>query len=159
MRSTKKTALAGMLTALTVLVMLIGMIDSMDLSASMFGGLMVLVAMIELGNGYAAGVYAASGVISVLFVPSAGIVFICFSGIYPLAKCFIEKLPSTLLKWVVKLAVFAVATVVYVKFALLPSEVTWQMYPFSLAAMVLYDITLSAFAVFYIRKIKNRIKR
>ncbi len=158
MRGTKKTALAGMLTALTVLIMLVGMIDSMDLSAAMLGGLVVLVAMTELGNGYAFGVYAAAGIISVLFVPSAGITFLCFGGIYPILKSYIEKMRIGPLKWLIKIIIFAVMTVLYVKLAVLPTEVTWYLYPFSFAAMLLYDVTLKAFSVFYIRKIRNRFK-
>ncbi len=162
MKQAKRPALAGMLAALAVVIMfLMSLIDTLDLTAAMFGGLIVTVALVEMGSGYALAVYAASSVLAFVLLPNkfAAIEFACFAGFYPVVKKYIERIRLFALRWLVKLALFAVVLVPVIQFGLLGFETVWYLYPFAAAAMILYDVTVRFFAIFYIRNIQPKLRR
>ena len=64
-KKSKEVALAGMLTALAVVILFLGsLVELLDLSAAALAALVVMVAVIELGNGKAFAVYLAAAVLS-----------------------------------------------------------------------------------------------
>ena len=64
-KKSSSIAMAGMLSALAVVILYLGsLIELLDLSASVLGALAVMVAIVELGRGYAWGVYLVSAVLS-----------------------------------------------------------------------------------------------
>ena len=66
-KKSKEIALAGMLSALAVVILFLGsMIELLDLSAAALAALVVMVAVIDLGNGKAVAVYLVSAILSVL---------------------------------------------------------------------------------------------
>ncbi|MBO7157905.1 MAG: hypothetical protein J6W31_04805, partial [Clostridia bacterium] len=107
-KKSKEIALAGMLSALAVLILLLGsMIVLLDLSAAALAALVVMVAMIDFGNGKAVAVYLVSAILSVLMFPkTASIVFAAFVGYYPVLKVYLDKIRPKVLQYAVKLVLF-----------------------------------------------------
>ena len=93
-KKSKQVALAGMLSALAVVILFLGsMVELLDLSAAALAALAVMVAVIELGNGKAFGVYLVSSLLSVLLFPkTASVVFAAFVGYYPVLKVYLDKI-------------------------------------------------------------------
>ena len=60
MRKAAKTALGGMATALSVIVLLLSAIDVLSITAAAVAGMITLFCVIELSKSWAFGVYAAS---------------------------------------------------------------------------------------------------
>ena len=87
MKKSKKTAVAGVLTALCVIFLFIGsLFQTLDLSAAGLGSIIVLIAMIELGKSWAFGVYVSASVLSLILLPnkSAALIFALLVGFYPI---------------------------------------------------------------------------
>ncbi|MBQ3153894.1 MAG: hypothetical protein IJB88_01560, partial [Clostridia bacterium] len=62
-KKSKAVATSGVLAALAVVILLLGsLIELLDLSAAAMASLVIMVAVIDLGIGYAAGVYAVAAV-------------------------------------------------------------------------------------------------
>lgn len=156
-----------MLSALAIVFLLLGaMIETLDLSAAAMASLAVMVALIELGKGWACGVYAVSALLSVLMFPRlATVTFAAFLGYYPVLKVYLDRIKPRLLQYVVKLAIFNA----FLFLALwlvegligietdLPEGMLWAMYVMANATFALFDFALALLAPFYIKKIKNRM--
>lgn len=162
MKHTKRVAAAGMLSALAVVIMLIiGLFDSFDLAAAFLGGMVVAVALIELGPGYALAVCAVASVLSAVILPNklVCIEFIGFAGWYPIVKKYIERIRIMPLRLAVKLLLFAAIVIPVTAFELIGMQNVWYLYIFFLISLMLYDVTLQYFSVFYINNIQKKIKR
>lgn len=162
MKHTKRVAAAGMLSALAVVIMLIiGLFDSFDLAAAFLGGMVVAVALIELGPGYALAVCAVASVLSAVILPNklVCIEFIGFAGWYPIVKKYIERIRIMPLRLAVKLLLFAAIVIPVTAFELIGMQNVWYLYIFFLLSLILYDVTLQYFSVFYINNIQKKIKR
>lgn len=162
MKHTKRVAAAGMLSALAVVIMLIiGLFDSFDLAAAFLGGMVVAVALIELGPGYALAVCAVASVLSAVILPNklVCIEFIGFAGWYPIVKKYIERIRIMPLRLAVKLLLFAAIVIPVTAFELIGMQNVWYLYIFFLLSLMLYDVTLQYFSVFYINNIQKKIKR
>ena len=106
--TTKKIALAALLSALGIICLALGsLIETLDLSAAAFAGFAVAIATIELGGGYPMMIYFAISVLSILVLPNRYPVlfFISFLGYYPIAKSNIERLHPAV-SWVIKFSLF-----------------------------------------------------
>lgn len=162
MKHTKRVAAAGMLSALAVVIMLIiGLFDSFDLAAAFLGGMVMAVALIELGPGYALAVCAVASVLSAVILPNklVCIEFIGFAGWYPIAKKYLERIRIMPLRLAVKLLLFAAIVIPVTAFELIGMQNVWYLYIFFLLSLMLYDVTLQYFSVFYINNIQKKIKR
>lgn len=158
-----------MLSALAVVFLLLGaMVELLDLSAAAMASLTVMVAVIELGKGWACGVYLVSALLSVLMFPqTATIVFAMFLGFYPVLKVFLDRIKPLLLQYAVKLVCFnaflvaafwLIKKLVGVENAWLDSNL-WVLALLGNATFVVFDFALAKLAVFYIVKIKNRMRK
>ena len=71
MKRIGSVALCGILCAAAMVIMLLGsLISALDLSAAVAAGLTVAVAVIECGMGWAAGLYTATSVLSLVLLPA-----------------------------------------------------------------------------------------
>ncbi len=162
MKHTKRVAAAGMLSALAVVIMLIiGLIESFDLAAAFLGGIIISVALIELGSGYALAVCLVTSILAVVILPNklVCIEFAGFAGWYPIVKKYIERIRPTFLRLTAKLLLFAAVVIPVTAFELIGMQNVWYLYIFFAFSLILYDVTLQYFSLFYINNIQKKIKR
>lgn len=168
-KKSRSVALAGMLAALAVVLLLFGsLFELLDLSASAMASLAVMVALIELGKGWACGVYAVTAVLSLLLFPSrtAPITFAAFIGYYPVLKVYLDRIKPRLLQYFAKLLPFN--AFLFVSLWLLERLINaqsdwlsggWPIYVLGNVTFLIFDFALARLSLFYIVKIKNRIRR
>lgn len=160
-----RTALAGMLAALSVVILFAGYATGvMDLTAIAASSVLTAIAVVELGGIYPYLIWAVVSVISFLMVPgelAAG--YLLFGGIYPMLKLYFERLPRVL-EWVVKLsygAVVLAAMYLLSKFVFgIPDEAGWLMVglAFGYAVFfVLYDYAISVAMTLYTKKLRPKL--
>lgn len=167
--NTKSVALAGMLSALAVVFLLLGsIVELLDLSAAAMASLVVMAALIELGKGWACGVYAVSALLSLLLFPqTATVAFALFLGYYPILKVFLDRIKPGFLQYAVKLLCFN--AFLLVTFWLIKTLIgadsewlsgsLWALFLLGNATFAMFDFALAKLAVFYIVKIKNRMRK
>ena len=171
MRKTKKVTLSAMMVALaTVLIVVGGYFEFVDLTASAIASLLVIFVYVEIGRYYAIGVWLCTTLTTFLFLPAKIMLpilyFMVFGG-YPILKAYIERLPRKI--WLIVKLVFA--NVIFValiaiyefifKLPLFDTEIfalKVGLYVFLNVAFVVYDIFLSVALRLYLLRFRNRIK-
>ena len=116
MRKTEsqKIALCGVLGALSVVLLLVGAaLQIGTYAAPMLAAFLLIPVLDEYGPKYALLLYATVSVLSVLLVPELELAFfyVFVIGYYPVLRQQLARIKSTLLRWVIKFAVFNGATV------------------------------------------------
>ncbi len=161
-----RTALAGMLAALSAAVLFAGYATGvMDLTAIAAASLLSAISVVELGGVYPYLIWVSVSVISFMTVPgevAAG--YLLFGGIYPMLKMYFEKLPRVL-EWVAKLCYGAVVlAVLWVlsKFVFgIPDEAGWVMIGLGVGYalfFVLFDYALSVAITMYMVKLRPKLR-
>ena len=159
-------ALAGVLTALAVVFLLVGsLFELLDLSMAAVASLAIMVALIELDWKWALGVYAAASAISLLILPNAaGVVFAGFLGYYPVLIVLLDRIRNRILQYGVKILLFGLFLgVTYLLLWLLAGpENEWismakWLIPISVLTFLVFDFCLSRLAVFYVRRIRKHL--
>ena len=82
---------------------------SATIAAPAVASVVMLLAVLELGKGWAFGVYAAASILALLIIPSkeAAVLYAVFFGYYPILKAVLEKkLRQRVIEWIVKLVLF-----------------------------------------------------
>ena len=174
MSKSGKIALGGLLTALGVVLMfLTGLIPIGTYALPAIAGVLLIVAVIEIGAKWAWMIYAAVAVLSLLFAADkeAALLFVLFFGYYPVLKSFLERISNKVLSWISKFAVFNVAVVacffLAVNFLQLPED-SFTVFGFYLpwvflipgnAVFLIYDIALSGLVATYVEKLHHRVTK
>ena len=163
MSKSGKIALGGLLTALGVVLMfLTGLIPIGTYALPAIAGVLLIVAVIEIGAKWAWMIYAAVAVLSLLFAADkeAALLFVLFFGYYPVLKSFLERISNKVLSWISKFAVFNVAVVacffLAVNFLQLPED---SFTVFGNAVFLIYDIALSGLVATYVEKLHHRVTK
>lgn len=169
MRPALKVAFGAMLTALAVVLLFIGGITgTLDLAAAALASFCVIFAVIEMGYGSAFLVYAATSVLGLLLpVKTPAIFFVAFFGYFPLVKSLSEKL-SRLISYVIKLAVYSVASFVMVAFSLvvITEDIATgnklmllyvALYLVCAVVLVIYDVALTRLITVYITSLRKKL--
>ena len=171
MSKSGKIALGGLLTALGVVLMfLTGLIPIGTYALPAIAGVLLIVAVIEIGAKWAWMIYAAVAVLSLLFAADkeAALLFVLFFGYYPVLKSFLERISNKVLSWISKFAVFNVAVVacffLAVNFLQLPEDsftvfgiyLPWVFLILGNAVFLIYDIALSGLVATYVEKLHHR---
>lgn len=107
MSQSGKTALGGMITALSVVILMPTALEVFVYALPAFAGMLIMFSIIELDKKWAFGIYVAVSIVSLLLVPNkeAAILYAAFFGYYPVLKAIFEsKLP----KWAEYICKFAV---------------------------------------------------
>ncbi len=171
-----------MLAAIGTVVLLLGsLFQIIDLSMAALASFVCIIAVIELGTGYAWIIYAVVGVLSVILRPSsfAPWVYVAFLGYYPIIKEKFEKL-GKVISWILKIATFNVAfsaciAIVYlVMFRYIGNVfeffnlmlgfpgagklVATGLYLFVNFVFIIYDVALTRVISMYIFKLRPRFK-
>lgn len=114
MKQSSKTALGGIVSALSIVLMLMtAVIPFMSYALPLIAGALLILMVIEINKSWAFIVYVAVSLLSVLVVPDkeAATFYIAFFGYYPIIKSTLEKHLPNVVEWIVKLLIFNVATV------------------------------------------------
>lgn len=112
LKRTSRVALGGMVAALCVVLMLLtGVLPFLTYAVPAMAGMLMVVTVIECGHKWALLVYLAVSLLSLLMAPDkvAAFVFVFFLGYYPILKDALERIPSRIGQWLVKLLLFNVS--------------------------------------------------
>lgn len=107
--NTKKLAVSGMMTALTVMLLLLSNIIAIGTyTFPAAAGILILILSYAAGKSYAWSGFTAVSLVSFLLCSDKETVlcFVLFFGYYPLLKDNAEKIPVKLLSYLVKLVIF-----------------------------------------------------
>ena len=170
MKQTSKTALGGIVSALSVTLMLLtGIIPFMTYALPLAAGALLILMVIEINKRWAFIVYAAVSLLGILVVPDkeAAVFYIAFFGYYPIIKSTLEKHLNIVVEWVVKMLIFNLSTVAgyfFTTYVLgVPFDETGEFGKYSLiillvlanAVFIAYDIMLTRFITLYLRKFRK----
>ena len=113
MSQSAKTAIGSMVTALSVVIMIPTALDIFCYALPAIAGMLIMFCIIETVKKWAFGVYVASSIISLMFVPNkeAAVLYACFFGYYPIVKAILESKVPTVVEYILKFAVFNISVV------------------------------------------------
>ncbi len=113
LKNSKKTAFSGLITALSVVAMLLAYFPYFTYAIPAFAGALMFVICIEVGRRWAVGAYIASALI-VLFIceKEAATLFVGLFGYYPIVKGILEQYLKTSVAWLIKFAIFNVSALI-----------------------------------------------
>ena len=175
-----KTAIGGMAAALSVVLLIPTALDLFVYALPALAGFLTLFCVIELGKGWAFGVYGATSILSLLLVPNkeAAVMYVAFFGYYAIVKALLEnsKLPRAA-EYLLKFLVFNAAVVsaylvlIYV-FGMplddvlgLDGDVWWAKYalPVMLVSgnvvFLVFDFALTRMAMVYLKVFQPKLRR
>ena len=150
-----RVALGGVLAAGSLAVLwLASVTPTGQLGITAAAGLFPVAAVLSAGRAAGYLCWAAASILGLLLVPDKGAVllYLCFLGVYPVAKSRLESLKSRPAEWLGKLVFFnAALTLLWFGFRarLLPAlpewmtEQVWILYAAGNLIFVLYDLALS----------------
>lgn len=162
----KKPAFLGLCTALCVIFLAFASyLKTNTIFFTLFSTALVMLGAYEYKSGGGLLVYFCSAVLAIFVLPDkkVSLYFTLFFGYYPILKGLIEKKSARSLQWILKISVGTVGffAVWFFFSTFFFSEVPFPfmfMYFLSLAVFVVYDIVLSVFLKFYLKRIKPNIK-
>ncbi|MDD6011252.1 MAG: hypothetical protein PUC33_00215 [Oscillospiraceae bacterium] len=180
MSQSAKTAIGGMSVALSVVLMLATVIGIWTYALPAIAGLLIMFCVIELNKKWAAGVFAAVSILSLILLPNkeAAVFYTCFFGCYPIIKAILESKLPRVAEYILKFAVFNVgillAGVIMVKLFGMPmaellgtegEQGAWVKYALPLTIAVgnvtflAYDFMLTFEAALYIRRWQKKFRK
>lgn len=169
-------SLCGIMSGLSLVMMFfLSMIPAFEYISPAVSGVLLWVVAERLGTKYGIISYAAVGLLCLFLTPNyeASMMFIFLLGYYPMVRQYFMKLPHFLLKWLVKLAVYAAAAIacywllinLFNMHQLLEDMGefgeygAWILLAMGAAVFVLYDIFLGLFEPFYEKVMKPKIAK
>lgn len=166
MNKTKKITLAAILSALGVIVLMLGSIFTMlDLTMVAVASLLVVMAVIELGGFYPYLIWLVTGVLACLLLPDkfSAILYVIFGGIYPILKAMFERF-HFIAAWILKLSYFNTMLTLLILlcsyiFKMPDTELSfnWIVYLLCNGVFVLYDIAASEMIILYMIKLRKTL--
>lgn len=176
--SKRNTALTvtfcGMMAALGVVLMLFGSVLAvLTYAAPLLASLCLIPVLHEFGKGRAALCYIASAVLSALLCPDKELAFFYVAlGYYPIIRPLFLRIPSKALRFLAKLAFFAVVTGALYAFLYFVLRLDAVMKDLGEAGTVMnvvffagltlclliYDMGLAVIDLLYIRRIRPKLK-
>ena len=115
MRNSSKTAMGGMIAALSLVIMLLtAVVPYLQYALPAMSGALLIVMVIEISKSWALCSYVAVSILSFLIQPNkeAAMVYFAFFGCYPILKPVLEsKIKNNIICWIVK-ALFFNATAI-----------------------------------------------
>lgn len=155
MRQSSKTALGGIVSSLSLALMLATTVfPFLTYALPIISGSLIILIVIEINRKWAFGVYLAVSLLSLLLLADkeAAMMYVAFFGYYPVAKAVIEKRLSGILEYFVKFILFNVSVILaYVliiyTFTIPIDEMGSLTIPILLGSgnfiFIIYDITLT----------------
>ncbi len=170
--NTAKTALCGMVSALSLALMMFeGLIQVASIAMPAIAGCLLIPIVAEAGLGWAFGSYGATAALCLLLAPDkeAALIYLLFFGYYP---AVLGRIKNAVLRWGAKLLVFNGAAVGEVLLATYVLGIPWEDIPFlpmpwgmtALLALanvvfVLYEFTLAGLIREYYRRMHGKLSK
>lgn len=159
--TTKRMARLAILTALGVVLLLLGsVLPAGRLALVALSSLPVCVTLMMYGIKWSLGVFVLTAALGALLFPgAAAIMYTAFFGYYPIAKSLFERIRKRTVGWVCKLALYTFAFAIYwllakALFTFTGGELSWYiLYPLGAAVFAVYDAAYSSLIRFYLVKI------
>lgn len=173
-RNSSKTALGGIVAALSVVMMfLTTVIPMLTYALPAAAGILLVVMVIDVDKKWAFGVYAAVSILSLLILPDkeAAVMYVFFFGHYPIVKAILEGKCKGVLLWLLKFVIFNVSVVagylVILYVFQLPFDemeehgqwAVWGLLGLGNVVFVVYDIALSRLTTLYILKWRKAFRK
>ena len=161
----KKIAFSAIIAALSVVLLYIGSISVLDLSAVVICALLTMLVVVEAGEKFAWLSVAVAGVLSLLLLPvkMLAVEYIFLGGIYPILKAAIEKTPYWL-SWVIKISLLDTMLLLSIALSKLVFTAGEPYYDFSFVVLavgtvffVLFDLALTTCVTAYITRLRKRL--
>ncbi len=113
MSQSGKTAMGGMITALSVVILIPTALEVFVYALPAFAGMLIMFSVIELDKKWAFGIYTAVSVLSLMLVPNkeAAVLYAAFFGYYPILKAILESKLPKIPEYILKFAVFNIAII------------------------------------------------
>lgn len=174
MKTSLKVSLGGVIAALGVALMFLTSLIPVGIYAfPAFAGMLLVVIVIEIGYGFAVSVFAATALLSFLFITDkeAALLYAIFLGYYPILKSLIERIRSRAAQYVVKLMLFNITMVgaffVAVQLLSIPEDsftifgvsLPWVFLLLGNVAFVLYDLCITRMVTIYLLKWHKRFNK
>ncbi len=175
MKNSAKTALGGMISALSLTIMLLtAVIPYLTYALPAISGALLVLMVIEINKKWAFCAYAAISILSFLILPDkeAAMMYVAFFGYYPVLKPLLEsKISNNKLCWIIKGLVFNVAVViaylVIVNVFGIPLEEMEEYGKWGIVILllmgnvmfVLYDICITRLVTLYLKKWQKRFRK
>lgn len=168
MKKTKILSLCSMLTALGVALLWLGAVtDVLDVTFCFAASLVIVFAQIELGGKRALLIYAATGILSLILLPSkfAAAAYLLIAGNYPILKYVLEsKIKGKTVLFILKTAYFSLTMAVLLaisKFILLIDDgYVFDVITFVLGVVsfILFDFVLTRLISVYYIRLRKRLR-
>lgn len=164
---TRRLALCALLSALGVVLLYLGsLIEILDLSLAAVAPLLVIYVAIELGGYWPWLVYLVTGFLSLLLLPNkfGAVVYLLFSGFYPMVKQWAEKRFPRGLAFLLKLILFQLSLgAAYLLMRLFVGELSlgvslYVAVVFLEVTFLLYDFVLTRMITLYVYRWRKRFK-
>ncbi len=172
MKKSKKVALCGMLSALSVVILLMAYFPYLTFALPAVAGALFMILLIELNSKWAFAAYVATSILGLILMPKfeSTYLFVGFFGFFPIIKGYLENIPTRGLEYVVKFAIFNLTMVLVFLLVLalgMPLEGMEVFGPYTVWILLLlanlmffvYDIALSRLYGEYFTKLHPRIAR
>lgn len=161
MKGTKRLARLAILTALGVILLLLGsVLPAGRLALVALSSLPVCVALMMYGLKWSLGIFVLTAALGTLLFPGAGVImYAAFFGYYPIAKSLFERIHNTAVSEGCKFALYTFAFVIYwllarALFTFTGRELSWfVLYPLGAIVFFLYDRAYASLIRFYLVKI------
>lgn len=173
--NTAKTALCGMVSALSVALMMFeGLIQVASIAVPAMAGCLLIPVVAEAGLGWALGSYGTTAVLCLLLAPDreAALIYLLFFGYYPVLFAVLGRIRSGAARWAAKLMIFNAAAageallatyVLGIPFEDIPFlPAPWGIIGLLIAAnlvFVLYDFTLAGLIREYFRRLHHKLSK
>lgn len=169
-----KVALGGVIAALSLLLMILaGVTSTLVYAIPMITGTLLMMLVVEFGQGFATMIYIAISILSLLILGNkeAAVMYVAFFGYYPILKSLLEKHMRGFVCWIVKYLIFNVAMItsyfIVTKIFMISFEDVEAFGKYALLLLllagnvlfVLYDIVLTRLVSIYLYKWRKYIKR
>ncbi len=173
-KHTGKIAFCGMMTALSLVILLATIVPITEISLAALAGIVGMPVVVEAGRKYGLLTYAAVSLLSLLLVPTieGKALYIAFFGYYPVLKAAVENRRwRPVAEWGIKLLVFNAATVtaylVMLTFFSLPADsftiggvsLPWVFLLIGNGVFLLYDRCLTGLLTRYLISWQPKVKR
>lgn len=171
--NTKKIALSGLVSAISIVIMFFNYLFPYATLAipAVAGGLLIIL-VIEINKQWATLSYISISILSGIFVSDkvSVLLFIMFFGCYPILKSLFENKKSALIEWVFKIAFLNISVIlcIIIGFVFLGTKLFENQFNLPIAAFiivgiivlnivfVIYDFALSRAIFFYVNRLSKQ---
>lgn len=114
LNKTKKVAFCGIISALSIVVLLLAYFPYLTYALPAIAGAFFVIVVAHLGVKWAFLTYLVTSVLAFVGVEKeAMLIFVCFFGFYPIIKYLFEKMNKPIIEYILKFLVFNICVVLF----------------------------------------------